>query len=156
MLAILMGWKQQISAEQLNCDAPDRPYICEFVPLTALEDDFRRTVLPGADDGAVRLIKQGGSSEVDDSDFIALRHPQRLSLVVLLDQFLFLEQDVFWLEVSMSIAKFMHESNGFEDLSEEALNEFERKSAVVVLFDELIERGTQWLEHEAEMFLVVK
>ena len=70
MLAVLVSGEEQISTEQFDSYAADRPYVCEFIPFTAFEDDFRRAILSGADDGAVRFVEKRGSSKVDDSNFI--------------------------------------------------------------------------------------
>lgn len=65
-----MSIKQQVSRHKLCNYAANRPDIGEFVPLAAFENDFRRAVLPGADDWAVKFVKFGGTSEIDHSDFV--------------------------------------------------------------------------------------
>jgi hypothetical protein len=50
MLKVAMSVKEQVSRHKLCNYAANRPDIGEFVPLTAFENDFRRAVLPGAND----------------------------------------------------------------------------------------------------------
>lgn len=73
MLSVLVRWKQQVPRQQLQSYAPDGPHICYLVPLTALQDNFRRSVLPSADDSRMWLVEKSGSSEIDDPDFIRSR-----------------------------------------------------------------------------------
>ena len=62
-----MGGEEQVSSEQFDGNAADGPDVRELVPLAALQNDFGRTVLPGADNAAMVLVEESGSSEVDDS-----------------------------------------------------------------------------------------
>lgn len=50
----------------------------------------------------------------------------------------------------------MNESNGFEDLFEKGLNQFEGKTSVVILFDEFIKRGSERLEDQAEVSSMIE
>jgi hypothetical protein len=66
-----VGGEEEVPAQQFNRDAADRPDVSYLVPLAALQDDFRRAVLSCADDGAVSFVEERGSSEIDESDFVA-------------------------------------------------------------------------------------
>lgn len=56
----------------------------------------------------------------------------------------------------MSVSQFMNEGNGFEDLFEKGLDQFEGKASVVILLDEFIERGSEGLEDQAEVSSMIE
>lgn len=56
----------------------------------------------------------------------------------------------------MRVSESVHEGYGFEYLSEEWLEDLDGKAAIVIFFDELIKRGSQGVEHQAEVTIVVK
>ena len=73
MLDVLMGWKQQISCEQLAYDAPDRPDVALLIPCAALHNNFRGSILPGIYYGTMIIVVLGCSAEIDYSYFFTQR-----------------------------------------------------------------------------------
>ena len=67
VFVIVMNLKKQISREQLTDDATNRPNVSYLVPLTTLEDHFRRPVLSCADNSRMIVIVLGSPTKVDDS-----------------------------------------------------------------------------------------
>ena len=92
MLDVLVCGKQQLSCEQLAYYATYRPYITFFVPHTTLHNNFWRSILPGVYDGTVIVVVLGGTSKVDDSDWLAVGE------VVVIRRIYF-----FWVAFSQSI-----------------------------------------------------
>lgn len=66
-----MSLEKQVSSEKLGNDASDGPYVCKFVPLTAFQYDFRRSILACAYNWTVKLVVFGSASEIDDPDPVA-------------------------------------------------------------------------------------
>lgn len=95
-----MSVEKQVSSEKLWNYAADRPYVSQFVPLTAFENNFGRTVLPGANDRTVKFVKFGGTSEIDDSNLISFWQINLFGLIgpaFKHEQILLLKQDILWL-----------------------------------------------------------
>lgn len=75
MFSVLVSREEQVTSEQLEGNAADGPHVSNLVPVTALQDNFRRTVLASADDSGVGLVEQSCSSEVNNPDLEGGRHP---------------------------------------------------------------------------------
>lgn len=73
MLEVVMCGKEQVACIQFWDDAADRPNIARLLPLTALQNDLRRAILPGIDDGAMSFAAVGSSSEIYQFYTIVIR-----------------------------------------------------------------------------------
>jgi hypothetical protein len=94
VLGIAVGGEEQVASQQFDGNAADGPDVRELVPLAALQNDFGRTVLPGADDAAVVLVEESGSSKIDDSDLVAFGKEVAHPFLLLLQHLLLLNQNV--------------------------------------------------------------
>ncbi len=99
-----MRGEEEVARDQFGHDAADRPHISDLIPLAALQDDLRGTVLPRADDGAVWLVEERRPSEIDDPHATALGQPVGVPPRGVFNQFLLLQQNVLRLEVSVGVA----------------------------------------------------
>ena len=70
VLKVVMSVEKQVSCEKLWNYAANWPYVSQFIPLTTFENHFWRAILPGADDRAVKFVKFGGASKIDDSGLV--------------------------------------------------------------------------------------
>ena len=104
----------------------------------------------------MRLIEQGCPSEVDHANPTANREPVTALPRAILLQPLPFQQNVFRLEIGVSVAETVEEAYTLEDLAEEGLDEFHRETLIVVFLDEFEEGKTQRLEDHAEVAVVVE
>lgn len=156
VLRVMVGGEEKVASQQLQCNAPNRPHIGDLVPVTALENDLGRAVLPCADDCGVGLAEESGPTEVDDPDLERGGQPVGVALRGVLLQLLALQQYVFGLEVGVGVAQPVQEPYAFEDLAKEVLDSPDGETAVAVLFDEFVEGESERLEDEAEVGAVVE
>lgn len=74
MLIIGMRRKQQLPRKQLADNTANGPHIADLVPLAALQDDLRGTVLPCVNGRAVVLVVFCCAAEIYYADCIAVWH----------------------------------------------------------------------------------
>lgn len=130
-----MGREKQIAGQKLQCDAADRPDVCQLVPLAALQDHLRWAVLPSAYHRRVCLVEHSGSTEINNPYLKRGGQPIRIALQFVLFKFLTLQQYVLRLEVCMSVSDSMQEANALENLPQKVLNGFDMEATVVVFLD---------------------
>ena len=104
----------------------------------------------------MRLVEKRGPTKIDYPNSAAFGRPIGVPLWGILYQFFFLKQDVFWFEVGVRVSESVHEGYGFEYLSKEWLDDLDGKAAIVIFFDELIKGGSQGVEYQAEVAIMVK
>lgn len=109
MLYVRVRSEKQLPRNQLGCYASYRPYVCDLVPIAALQNHLGRAILPCTDYRAMRLIESSRPSEVDKPNLAALWQPVFLSLGRVSNQILLLEQNIFWLEIRVRVAYSMDE-----------------------------------------------
>lgn len=68
-----MRWEEQIACEHFRNDAADGPHITRIFPIAALKDNFRRSILPGVDDGAMSFLGMRRPSKIYKFDLIRSR-----------------------------------------------------------------------------------
>lgn len=96
------------------------------------------------------------SSEIYKLDTSALRDEIGLTLTAFFKHGFATQENIFGLQVSVSVSGSMHKGNGFKELPCERLKVTRRKTEVVVLFDYIVEGGTQLFEDKTVVAIVVE
>lgn len=153
MIDIVVDGEQHISCGQLIQDAPHRPDITALVPLVALQQHLRASVLSRVYYRTMRLFLMGRPSEIDELDGWGLRESQ-----CFVDCFVGIcaEEDVFGFEVGVGVAVLMHEAHSPQNLSGEGLDVVRRVADEFVVFNDFVEWESEGFEDEAEMLVVVE
>lgn len=112
VLKVIMGGEEKITGVHFRDDAADGPHIARILPITALQDDLRRAILPSINDGAMSFLGMRRPSKIDQLDLIRPRQHIILHLRMRdLLQILTTQQDILGLEIRMGILIGMHEGN---------------------------------------------
>lgn len=98
------------------------------------------------------LAAVSGSSEVDELDSIVAGQ----DIVLFIFELIGAEEDVFWFEVGVRVAVGVHEGDGLEELACEGLDHFDGVAVVVITLDDVVERGSQGLEHHAVILMMIE
>lgn len=96
------------------------------------------------------------SSEIYKLDTSALRDEIGLTLTAFFKHGFATQENIFGLQVSVSVSGSMHKGNGFKELPCERLKVTRRETEVVVLFDYIVEGGTQLFEDKTVVAIVVE
>lgn len=117
MFIVVMGRKEQRACKDLKNNASYTPNITFMVPMAALKNDFRTSVLASINNAAMRVRVIQSTSQVNDFDAVTRRVVKGnffffiiSSLFIILIVF---KKDVFGLEVCVCELDFVKKINGF-------------------------------------------
>lgn len=111
MFHVWMCREKQVTTQQFDYNTSDRPHVCNFIPLTALKDHFRRAVLSCANDRAVSLIEKCSPTEIDNSYLGGFWSKVWIAIGCIFKKLLFFEEYIFRLEIGMCVANAMNKSH---------------------------------------------
>ena len=142
---------------QLEEDATDGPNIARLRPAK-LKDHFGSTVMPSGHNGAVMLVVEGGTAEIDQPDLGVPDNPVILLLLVVVDEVVgaVKEEDVFWLEIGVRQTVVVHELDRVAKLVPNLPHLLDGVGDVVVVFEEVEDRRAEYLEDNAHVTMVVE
>ena len=80
MLEIIMRRKQQIAIKQLSNNTRNGPNVRILTPLRTLQHNFRRPILPGANNRAMKLIILRSPPKINNPNLLTFGQKDLLSL----------------------------------------------------------------------------
>jgi len=157
VLAIVVRLEQGETEGELEQNAADGPDVAGLRPAE-LQDDLRGAVVPGGHDGAVVLVVEGGTPEVDEAYFRITNEPEVLLLLVVVDQVVraVVEKDVLRLEVGVGQPVVVHEFDCVAKLVPDLTDLLDGVRNVVVVLEEVEDGGPQHLENDAHVAVKIE
>jgi len=157
VFAVVVGLEEGEPEGQLKQDAADGPDVAGLSPAE-FENDFRRSVVSGGDDGAVVFVVEGGAAEIDQPDFGVAHETKVLLLLVVVDlvERAVEEEDVLRLEVRVRQPVVVQELDGEAQLVSHLPHLLDRVGHVVVVLEEVKDGGAEHLEDDAHVAVEVE